>query len=49
MKIFEEKQPRQKWLLGRINEMICSSDDAVRAAKVYLGGMKRIFERPINF
>ena len=33
--IFEDKQPRQKWLSGRIIELV-SSNNFVRAAKIYI-------------
>ena len=46
--IFEDKQPRQKWLLGRIIELVSSKDNLVRAAKIYIGKTKRVIERPIN-
>ena len=46
--IFEDKQPRQKWLLGRIIELISSKDNFVRAAKIYIGKTKRVIERPTN-
>ena len=46
--IFEDKQPRQKWLLRRIIELIISKDKFVRAAKIYIGKTKRVIERPIK-
>ena len=46
--VFEDKQPRQKWLLGRITELITSKDNFVRAAKIYIGKTKRVIERPIK-
>ena len=46
--IFEDKKPRQKWLLERITELIISKDNFVRAAKIYIGKTKRVIERPLN-
>ena len=46
--IFEGKQPRQNWLLGRSAELISSKDNLVRAAKIYIGKTKRVIERPVN-
>ena len=44
----KDKQPRQKWLLGRITELIISKDNFVRVAKIYIGKTRRVIERPIN-
>ena len=46
--IFEEKQPRQHWKLGRIVELIISNDKEVRSAKLFVGKSKRYINRPIN-
>ena len=46
--IFEDKQPRQKCLLGRIIVLISSKDNFVCAAKICIGKTKRVIERPIN-
>ena len=46
--IFEDKQPRQKWLLGQIIELVNSKDNFVRAAKINIGKAKRVIERPIH-
>ena len=46
--IHEDRQPRQKWLLRRITELIKGKDDNVRGAVVFLGRTKRNIERPIN-
>ena len=46
--IFEGKQPRQNWLLGRTAELISSKDNLARAAKIYIGKTKRVIERPVN-
>ena len=46
--IFKDKQPRQKWLLGRIAELISSKDNFVHPAKMCIGKTKRVIERPVN-
>ena len=46
--VFDEKLPRQNWCLGRIVEIIPSTDGKVRGAKVLLGKTKMTIERPIN-
>ena len=46
--IHEDRQPRQKWLLGRITELIKGKDNNVRRAVIYLSRTKRNIERPIN-
>ena len=48
MHIHEDRQPRQKWLLGRITELIKGKDNNVRGAIIFLGKTKRNIERPIN-
>ena len=45
--VYDEKQPRQNWKIGRITELITSSDNKVRAAKVKLRN-KNIIRRPVN-
>ena len=46
--IFEDKQPRQKWLLGRIIELVSTKENLVRGAKIYIGKTKRVIERPTD-
>ena len=48
MLVFDDKQPRQKWLLGKITELIASNDGKIRGAKVYLGKTRNIIDRPVN-
>ena len=48
MQIHEDRQPRQKWLLGRITELIKGKGNNVRGAVIFLGKTKRNIERPIN-
>ena len=35
MLMFDDKQPRQKWLLGKITELIPSNDGKIRVAKIF--------------
>ena len=46
--VYEEHQPRQNWMLGKICEIIYSKGKNIRGAKVLLGKTKNIIERPIN-
>lgn len=46
--IYEEKQPRQNWRMGKITELIKSNDNKIRAAKVLVGKTKSIITRPLN-
>ena len=46
--LYEEKQPRQKWLLGKIVELIPSQDGQVRGARVLLGKSRNTVDRPVN-
>ena len=46
--VFEDKQPKQSWKLGRIVELITSKDNKIRGAKVKLGKTKNVIGRPIN-
>ena len=34
--LYEEKQPRQKWLLGKIVDLIPSQDGQIREQEYYL-------------
>ena len=42
--VFDDKQPRQKWMLGRITELILSNDGQIRRAKVFLGKIRNIMK-----
>ena len=44
--IYDKKQPRHLWKMGRVTELLCGKDAVVRAAKVKSNGI--IFERPLN-
>ena len=46
--LYEEKQPRQKWLLGKIVELIPSQDGQVRGIRVLLGKSRNTVDRPVN-
>ena len=46
--VYEDRQPRHKWLLGRITKLIKGKDDVIRGAELYMGKTKRTLERPIN-
>jgi len=46
--VYEKKQPRHLWKLGRVIELKQSRDGAVRSAKVLLGSTKITVERPVN-
>ena len=46
--IFEEKQPRQNWKLGRIVELISSKDKEIRSVKLLVGKTNRYINRPVN-
>ena len=42
--VFDDKQPRQKWMLGRITELILSNDGQIRRANVFLGKIRNIMK-----
>ena len=44
----EEKQPRQKWLLGKIVDLIPSQDGQIREARVLLEKSRNTVDRPAN-
>ena len=46
--IYDDKQPRHMWKLGRVNELIRSKDGVVRAAKVLVGATGILVDRPIS-
>jgi len=46
--IFNDKQPRQQWKMGRIIELLTSKDNRIRSAKVIIGKTRNIIDRPIN-
>ena len=46
--LYEEKQRRQKQLLGKIVDLIPSQDGQLREAKVLLGMSSNTVDRPVN-
>ena len=46
--IYEEKQPRQKWMLGNIVDLIPSQYGQIRGARVLLGKSRNTVDRPVN-
>ena len=46
--VFDDKQPRQKWLLGKITELIPNNGGKIRGAKVFQGKTRNIIDRPVN-
>ena len=46
--LYEEKQRRQKWLLGKIVDLIPSQDGQMRGARVLLGNSRNTVDRPVN-
>ena len=46
--MFDDKQPQQKWLLGKITELIPSNDGKICGAKIFLGKTQNIIDQPIN-
>ena len=48
MLVFDDKQPRQKWLLGKITELIPNNGGKIRGAKVFKGKTRNIIDRPVN-
>ena len=46
--LYEEKQPRQKCLLGKIVDLIPSQDGQIRGARTLLGKSRNTVDRPVN-
>ena len=46
--VFEEKQPRNKWMLGRVRELITGHDGKTRGVKIMMGKTKTVISRPVN-
>ena len=46
--LYEEKQPRQNSLIGKIIDLIPSQDGQIRGARVLLGKSRNTVDRPIN-
>ena len=48
MIIFEEKQPRHLWKVGRVTRVIPGRDGRIRGAEVKVGKNKVFIKRPVN-
>ena len=46
--LYEEKQPRQNSLIGKIIDLIPSQDGQIRGARVLLGKSRNTVDRPVN-
>ena len=46
--VFEEKQPRKKWMLGRVVELINGHDGKTREVKIVMGKTKTVISLPVN-
>ena len=46
--LYEEKQPRQKWLLGKIVDLIPSQDGEISGARALLRKSRNTVDRPAN-
>ena len=46
--VHDEKQPRQQWLLGKIEQLLPGTDGEVRGAKVKIGRTRGMINRPVN-
>ena len=46
--VFEEKQPRNKWMLGRVVELINGHDGKTRGVKIMTGKSKTVISRLVN-
>ena len=44
----EEKQPWNKWILGRVVELINGHDDKTRGVKIMMGKTKSVISRSVN-
>ena len=46
--VFNEKQPRNKWMLGRVVELINGHDSKTREVKIIMGKTKTVLSIPVN-
>ena len=46
--VFEETRPRNKWMLGRVVEIINGHDGKTRGVKIMMGKTKTVITRPVN-
>ena len=46
--VFEEEQPQNKWMLGRVVKLINGHDGKTRGVKIIIGKTKTVISRPVN-
>ena len=46
--VFDEKQPRHLWKLGKITRIIYGNDNKIRGAELKIGRTNAIINRPVN-
>ena len=46
--VFKEKQPRNKWIFGRVVELINGHDGKTREVKIIMGKTKTVISIPVN-
>ena len=46
--MFEEKQPRNKWMLGQVVELINGHDGKTKGVNIMMGKNKTVISRPVN-
>ena len=46
--IYEDKQPRHMWKLGRVLEVFPGRDGRIRGAEVLVGKSRAVIKRPVN-
>ena len=46
--MFEEKQPQNKWMLGRVVKLINGNDRKTRGVKIMMGKTKTVIRRPVT-
>ena len=46
--VYEDKQPRHLWKLGKVTKLLPSRDGKIRSAEIKVGKTNRIISRPVN-
>ena len=46
--VYDEKQPRHLWQMGRVTNLIAGNDEVIRSASVKMGKSGCIINRPVN-
>ena len=46
--VFEEKQPQNKWMLGRVVKLINGNDRKTMGVKIMMGKTKTVIRRPVT-